>query len=678
MTSTTRIAHVLFVDIVGFSLESTAEQSRRVEQLNAAVNASPAYLDARANSAVHHIHTGDGIALAFFNDVLAPVQTAVDVAKAISATLPVRMGVHSGLVLPQMDAVGRENLVGEGLNTAQRVMDFGDAGHILLSAQYAAWLQHFDEWTPLIHPLGEGTAKHNLVISVFSLRGAGFGESRAPQKLESPAKSPAAEGKKVALLYRSNLEPDGKVLKTLETRLKSLGHEVFVDNHQKISAAWAKAIEDPIRSSDAVVAIVSPQSLRSEMLEYEIETAQDQFVRTGKPVILPVRVGGDDGLEGNAAAILKPLHFFAWAGPEDDERLVTELLSAITEPLKPRTEEGRLEPVGGAVPPDSPFYVRRECDADLAQALDAQESILLVKGARQIGKTSLLAQGTKRSRETGRRVAVTDFQKFNAAQMNSDETFYRLMAATLARQLAFKYDFESNWDDIFGANLNMENFLREVLDSTAEPLVWYMDEVDKLFTAPFASDFFGLVRSWHNSRSTEPAGPWGKLTVVIAYATEAHLFIQDLNQSPFNVGRKLQLDDFNLQQTIDLNARYGSPLSSYGETESLFALIGGQPFLTRAALDVLAKGRETHASLLKNADRDDGPFNDHLKRILISVSRLPEVAEFARSVLEGKAQPQHDEYYRLAAAGIVRQDGDGKVVFRCELYRSYLNRLLVD
>lgn len=674
--SSTRIAHVLFIDIVGYSRDTTAEQARRIERLNQAVNDAEVYKAAVAAGAVQHLHTGDGMALVFFNDVLAPVQAALQIAKDLGGGLPLRMGIHSGLVLPQMDAAGRDNLVGEGLNTAQRVMDFGDAGHILLSAQYAAWLQQFDDWGRMVHPLGDGVAKHNLVVSLYSLHGDGFGLATLPEKMKS-ATQPKSVGKKVALLYRPNIEPDGNVLLTLESRLKSLGHEVFVDSQRKISAAWAKAIEDPIRQADAVVAIVSPESLRSEMLEYEIETAYDQFTKTGKPVLLPVRVGGNDGLEGSAASILNPLHFFTWSGPNDDERLVAELVSAITEPPKQETDEAiRLEAVGGAVPPGSPFYVRRDCDGIMMQALDARETILLVKGARQIGKTSLLAQGTKHTRDSGFRVAVTDFQKFNNAQINSDESFYRLLAATFARQLKFNYDFAANWDPIFGANLNMENFLRDMLDARNEPLVWFMDEVDKLFTASFASDFFGLVRSWHNSRSTEPGGPWDKLTVVIAYATEAHLFIQDVNQSPFNVGRKIPLGDFNLQQTIDLNARYGGPLGSYAETETLFGLISGQPFLTRCALDALATKQETLSSLLKRATADEGPFNDHLKRMLISVTSLPEVTEYVRSVLAGTAIPQQDTYYRLLSAGIVQQDTEGRVVFRCELYRAYLERMM--
>lgn len=160
--------------------------------------------------------------------------------------------------------------------------------------------------------------------------------------------------------------------------------------------------------------------------------------------------------------------------------------------------------------------------------------------------------------------------------------------------------------------------------------------------------------------------------MVIGYATEAHLFIQDLNQSPFNVGRRLDLEDFNIQQVVDLNGRYGGPLKTYPEVEELQSLIGGQPFLTRRALDVLATGKLDFAGLREMADHDDGPFGDHLKRIFVSVSRLPEVVEYIRSVSRADARTDQDAYYRLLAAGIVRQDRAGQVAFRCELYRRYL------
>ena len=179
-----QIAHVLFLDVVGYTRETTGAQSRLIDALNAAVSASPAYESARQAGAVQPIPTGDGMALLFYSDVIAPAQCAVDVARKLrgAANLPVRMGLHSGLVQRQMDITGKENVVGEGINTAQRVMDFGDAGHILLSVQYATWLQQFEDWATLAHALGEGAAKHGQKVQLYSLYGKDFGVERDPGK----------------------------------------------------------------------------------------------------------------------------------------------------------------------------------------------------------------------------------------------------------------------------------------------------------------------------------------------------------------------------------------------------------------------------------------------------------------------------------------------------------------
>lgn len=680
-----RIAHVLFLDLVGFSRQSITGQGRLLERLNAAVAAAPAFRSALETGSVLALPTGDGAALVFDEEVTAPAQCAVELARSLGTAEPLalRMGIHSGLVQARLDVAGRENVVGEGINTAQGVMDFGDAGHILLSAQYALWLQQVDDWWPRVHPVGEGTAKHDLRLQIYSLHGEDFGREDPPVRLSragraAPQAPPAIAlvGKQVALLYRPTLPQDQDVMRAIEEQLRGMGCEVFVDHERRINARWARAIEEPIRAADAVVAIVSPESLQSEMLEFEMGIAHDQHTRTGKPSLLPVWIGPEGPVDGLVGELIRSLHHFVWRGPEDSPKLAAELVSAIAEPLLPRDAQVRLEPVGGAVPPDSPFYVRRDVDAEFLQALDAGESILLVKGARQIGKTSLLAQGARRARELGWRCVLTDFQKLNAAQIASEERFYRLLAATMARQLRFDYDWEAGWDDIFGANLNMEAFLRDLIAAGDGQLVWFMDEADKLFTAPFACDFFGLVRSWHNSRSTEPEGPWDRMTVVIAYATEAHLFIRDLNQSPFNVGRRLELEDFSQQQAVDLNARYGGPLRSLSEVEALQGLVEGQPFLTRRALDALATGKSDLAGLMAEADLDTGPFADHLQRILVAVTRLPEVTEYVRGVLRGAAGSSQDAYYRLRSAGIIKQQRDGGVRFRCELYRRYLQRHL--
>src|SRR5207248_2614532 len=143
-----------------------------------------------------------------------------------------------------------------------------------------------------------------------------------------------------------------------------------------------------------------------------------------------------------------------------------------------------------------------------------------------------------------------------------------------------------------GPNLNFRRFLRrEVLGRIEEPLVWGLDDVDRLFHCDFGSVIFALFRSWHNQRALDSDGPWGRLTLAIAYATEAHLFITDLNRSPFNVGTRLELEDFTIEQVADLNRRYAThsasgypPLRDRGELGRLYHLLGGHPYLVRRGL----------------------------------------------------------------------------------------------
>src|SRR5207249_4543662 len=129
------------------------------------------------------------------------------------------------------------------------------------------------------------------------------------------------------------------------------------------------------------------------------------------------------------------------------------------------------------------------------------------------------------------------------------------------------------WDEDFSPNQNMESFLRqEVLDKQFGPFVWGLDEVDRLFARSYGSEVFGLLRTWHNRRAAEPAGPWSRFTLALAYATEAHLFISDLNQSPFNVGTRLQLSDFDAVEIAELNERYSTPLRSAQDRERFHRL----------------------------------------------------------------------------------------------------------
>jgi hypothetical protein len=150
-----------------------------------------------------------------------------------------------------------------------------------------------------------------------------------------------------------------------------------------------------------------------------------------------------------------------------------------------------------------------------------------------MGKTSLLARGLQYAREQGIKAVSTDLQKFNADNFRTVNHLYLALAESMADQLELVVYPADVWDQRRGPNANFERFMRRaVLGALKGPLVWGMDEVDRLFVTPYGSEFFGLLRSWHNERALEPHGPWSMLSIAIAYATEANLFITDLNQSP--------------------------------------------------------------------------------------------------------------------------------------------------
>jgi TolB-like protein/Tfp pilus assembly protein PilF len=184
------IAHVLFIDIVGYSKLSISDQHAAIEELNQVVRASEQFQRAEAASRLTRIPTGDGMALAFYTSPEAPVQCAVEISRALKEhpRLQLRMGIHSGPVGGMVDVNEGANLAGAGLNIAHRVMDCGDAGHILLSKHVAEDLEGYQKWRPLLHDLGSCEVKHGVRVSVVNLYGDQFGNAKLPQRFETVQK----------------------------------------------------------------------------------------------------------------------------------------------------------------------------------------------------------------------------------------------------------------------------------------------------------------------------------------------------------------------------------------------------------------------------------------------------------------------------------------------------------
>jgi TolB-like protein len=184
------IAHVLFMDIVGYSKLSINEQRAAVDELNEVVRASDQYQKAEAAGRLIKIPTGDGMALVFYTSPEAPAQCAVEISHAVKEhpRLQLRMGIHSGPVSGVVDVNERANLAGAGLNMAQRIMNCGDAGHILLSKHVAEDLEEYEQWRPLLHGLGSCEVKHGVRSSIVNLYTDQVGNPQLPKKFQAVRK----------------------------------------------------------------------------------------------------------------------------------------------------------------------------------------------------------------------------------------------------------------------------------------------------------------------------------------------------------------------------------------------------------------------------------------------------------------------------------------------------------
>jgi adenylate cyclase len=214
-------AHILFLDVVGYSKLLVNEQREVLQQLNEVVRGAPQFRQSSAAGKLIRIASGDGMALVFFQSPEEPVHCAMEIAKALKSYphIRLRMGVHSGPVDQVTDVNDQTNVAGAGINLAQRVMDCGDAGHILISKRVADDLAQDRLWQPLLHELGEIEVKHGVRLGVVNLYTEDLGNPHPPQKLSrqaAPAKerlassgaAPDVPEKSIAVLAFVNMSND--------------------------------------------------------------------------------------------------------------------------------------------------------------------------------------------------------------------------------------------------------------------------------------------------------------------------------------------------------------------------------------------------------------------------------------------------------------------------------------
>jgi hypothetical protein len=325
--------------------------------------------------------------------------------------------------------------------------------------------------------------------------------------------------------------------------------------------------------------------------------------------------------------------------------------------------------------PESKFYVERGSDAIALKTIQQQGVTLTIKGPRQMGKSSLLMRAIDAAMKAGKQVAFLDFQLFDQEVLGSADTFYRQFCTGLTEQLGIPDRIAAYWQEGSGNIQRCTRYMQNhVLKEVDGPLVLAMDEVDRMFDAEYRSDFFSMLRNWHNNRALPMFRIWKQFDLALVTATEPYHLIANLNQSPFNVGEVILLTDFTPEQMSDLNQRHGSPLTPTQERQ-LMTLLNGHPYLVRRALYLIASQQLSVETLLEEATADSGPFGDHLRYHLFRIYDKQDLVQGLLQVIRDHTCPDERVARLLIAAGLVRRE-EQREVPRCQLYADYFRERL--
>ncbi|MBN1480812.1 AAA-like domain-containing protein [candidate division KSB1 bacterium] len=509
--------------------------------------------------------------------------------------------------------------------------------------------------------------------------------------------------------YR-HVNPDEELAVSLQQYLHDRDHQVFVDNRLLVGAKWAEVIDKQIRASEFFIVLLSAESIKSDMVRQEVKLAHQLSQRSIKPMrILPIRVDFAGELPYDLGAYLDRIQYALWRSGESYAKICAQVLAAIEEelslPLDGKREEEELSASGiqelfettegsgqalpaadprfmpymelesGTMQLDSPFYIRRASDAMVESRVVRQGCTIIIKAPRQMGKSSLLARAKTAANKSNIQACYIDFQMMEQRHLNSLETCLEHLARKIAKSFKVINKPEDYWDKALGAKESLTDFIEDaLLANSTTPILILMDEVDQLFGLDYRDDFFALIRGWHNSRAINAV--WNNFNLAIAHSTEPYLWIQNINQSPFNVGTRIQLQEFTVEQVAQLNRLHSSVLKDEQEIKELIDFVGGQPYLLRQALYALVNRLCSFADLFENALLGNGPFRDHLRRLLWCLQQNEVLKKSLRQIIR-KGQCEDEMHFQmLRAAGLIKGESRINVDLRCRLYEEFFRRHL--
>lgn len=328
----------------------------------------------------------------------------------------------------------------------------------------------------------------------------------------------------------------------------------------------------------------------------------------------------------------------------------------------------------GALPVDSPRYIRRDADREVRDAVLRHESIVLIKGGRQTGKSSLLARAIAEARAHGTAIAVVDLLGMDDTDFGDPGRFLLRVAETVEDQVPCGMPVGEFWNPQRAPGANLERWLRRhVLSTSPFGFVLAIDQADRLLRHRWCGEVFGLFRAWHNRRATDPDPDWSNLTVTISYTAEAHHFIADPNQSPFNVGTPTVLSDFSAAESEGLRRRVADSVDP-DEWLRFHSWVGGHPYLVQLGLDALSSGQWTVERLLEATMDGQGPLTPHLAGLLRWVEADERHRGWVESLSSQRPMVDSEAFAGLRSVGLVGSDQRAVASWRCPLYAKWMDK----
>ncbi len=456
---------------------------------------------------------------------------------------------------------------------------------------------------------------------------------------------------------------------------------------------WGEAIVEAIAGSDFFIVLLSARSINSEMVIEEVRLARESRRERGRPHYLPLRVRHSGSLGYALGAYLQGYQWRAWQSVDDSDSILREILDiavgTISPPLeqspspgdsaiemkapdrstpKPRADLSDLSAPGGAMRPDDPFYIERDADAEILAAAQRLKETLVIQGSRQNGKSSLLKRYLTACHREGKKIALIDMSLCANSDLADYVTFLNWIVADLLDKLELEIDAPE-----IRTQAGLTRFIqRQLLKAVTDPLVLAFDEVDRVLGQGYQSDFFSMLRYWHERRTDTPSTNWARTEMILVISTETYLLIDKADRSPFNIRAPIELRPFNQEESRELNGKYGDFLSEH-QLERLWELLEGHPYLVQRAYYLMTRPRPMDFdALCHDAHLEEGPFGDHLRGVTIKLRRHggQDLIAALRQIIKHGTVNDEDAFQRLRGAGLARRR-EGRIVPANQLYARF-------